>query len=194
MSSTSSITSQLAGRVEAERERAVVVQAERELDLVAVVPDRRVVVAGAGRDDRLELDRRVVGEVEVAEAFERVADLALLLGRAARRSRSVCHRAPGCGARSGTRFGTGLEHFDDPRLGEVLLAAGDLGDHAVAGQAAARENDEAVGAADARAAMGERLDRRFRRARLFAVVRGLVGDSDHCIDGSGPSSTRREGA
>src|ERR1700744_1752251 len=121
------------------------------LELVAVAPL-------FGRpDDRLHLE-----VVEAADPPQRVLDLGLLLGQLA----LVGEALPG---RAGTRLaagdaavgqavGAGAEQLDGARLGEALLAFRHLGEDAVARQPAGDEEDEAVGAGDAAAAEGQRVD------------------------------------
>ena len=100
-----------AGAVEAEHELALLVLAERVLELVAVA------LALLGGHDRL--DRRVL---EAAEALERVAHLGLLLGELAlvgehlpgraRMRRASARSGPGSASSSSTESASANERFD----------------------------------------------------------------------------------
>ena len=84
--------------------------------------------------------------------------------------------------------GRGVEELDDARLGEAALAARDADAHAVAGQAAAHEEDEVVDARDALAAVGEPVD---------ADVEDVTGSGRHDGKSTRPGRTaacRRAGA
>ena len=69
------------------------------------------------------------------------------------------------------RSGDGLEHLDRARLGVGALALADHRAHAVAGHGAGDEDDVAVAARDAVAAVGERVDRQLE---LVAARDGRV--------------------
>ena len=138
-----------AGAMEAER-RAVRRLGERVLELVAVA-----VLRGGGHD---RLERRLG---DPAEADERVAHLRLLRLELALVG-VVLEAAAAAGAEVRARrldpVGAGREHLDRRRLGEAALHLRHARAHRVAGQAAADEDDEAVQARDAVAAVGERVD------------------------------------
>ena len=94
--STSSIRSQRPGAVEAEHELALLVLAERVLELVAVAE-----LLHGGHD---RLDRRAL---EAADALERVADLRLLLLELALVRAAPATARPGAAPRGSMRSGLG---------------------------------------------------------------------------------------
>ena len=130
--------------------RAVRGLRERVLELVAVAVLRR-----RGHD---RLERRLG---DPAEPHERVAHLRCLRLELALVG-VVLEAAAAAGAEVRARrhdpVGAGREDLERGRLGEAALHLGDAGAHRVAGQAAADEDDEAVQARDAVAAVGERVD------------------------------------
>ena len=66
---------------------------------------------------------------------------------------------------------TGLENLGHAGLAKVFLAASDHGAHAVARKPAASEHNEAVGAAHASAAVGQRLDRQLNDLAFLQPTR-----------------------
>ncbi len=139
-----------AGAVEAERGpfgRA----RERVLHLVAVVEDLRL-----ARDDVAE---RRLGDA--GDALQRVAHLRVLLLelRLVREILEAAATARGeVRARRLDPVRAGAEDVGGDRLGVAALHLGDARADAIARQAAADEDDEAVEPRDAVAAVGERLD------------------------------------
>jgi hypothetical protein len=134
--------------VEAEHEPTAVVLTERVLELVAVAE------LLDGGDDRL--DRR---PLEAADPLERVADLRLLLLELALVREHLPRRA---GMRRGRldALRARLDELDQLGLGPRALRLADARTDAVARHRAAHEDDVArLGARDARAAVGEPVDR-----------------------------------
>jgi hypothetical protein len=153
--------------VKAER-RAPGRAAEGVLELVAVAP-------AVGR-----WDDRVAGEaLEAAKAAQRVGDLLGLLGELD----LVRHPLPGgAGARLavvqaavGDPLGARTQDLDRPRLAVVALRAHDPGPDEVAGERAADEDDVAVDARDAAAALGERVDLEVELGSLAGTGAGCGG-------------------
>ena len=64
----------------------------------------------------------------------------------------------------GDAVGAGAQQLDRPRLGEARFCLRHLGPHAVAGQRAGDEDDEALGPRDAPPAEGERVDLELERS------------------------------
>ena len=149
-----------ARRVEAADELAGRVGPEGVLELVAVAP------LLDGGDDVVE---HVA--LEMADALERVVDLRVLdldlalvredLPRGARMVGDL-----------GDPVGRGLEHLGRARLGVRALALRDDGADAVAGDAAAHEDDVAVQPCDAVAAVGEVVDAEVQLGAALGARRG----------------------
>src|SRR5439155_12448510 len=137
------------GNVQPER-RPFVGLRERVLHLVAVVEDLR------GADDRLE--RRVC---DAGDARQRVTD-PRVLRRELRLVGEILEAAAAAGRVVPTRVldadGPRFDHFRGDRLRVTALYLRDPRAHLVAGQSAPDEDDEAVEARDAVAAVGERVD------------------------------------
>jgi len=139
-----------AGAVKAER-GAFRRLRERVLELVAVVEDLRL-----AREDRLE---RRLGDA--GEPLQGVANLHLLL-RELRLVGEILEPAAAAGGEVGARrvhpLGPRLQHLGRERLGVVALDLRDARPDAIARQAAAHEDDEAVEPRDTVATERERLD------------------------------------
>ena len=148
--STSSIRSKRPGRWKPEHELALLVLAERVLELVAVAEEL------LGRHDRL--DGR---GLEASDPLERVAYLRLLLLELALvgqhlpgRARMRRHRLDAVRAR--------LDQLDQLGLGPGALRLPDPSAHAVARHGAADEHDVArLRARDTGASVGEAIDAEF---------------------------------
>jgi hypothetical protein len=167
--------------VEAQHQLAVLVLAERVLELVPVAP------LGLRRDDRL--DRRVL---EAADAGQGVAHLLLLLGQLA----LVGQHLPGRAGVRGTRLdalGARLEHLHGACLGVAALGLVHAGADAVAGHGPLHEDDVAIEPGDAGAAVGERLDAQVELvavARADGLGRGGFGHRPYCGSPLSPAWSR----
>ena len=139
-----------AGLVEPER-RAERRARERVLELVPVVEDLRL-----AREDLLE--RRLRDGAEPAERVEhlRLLLLELHLVREVLESAAAAGGVVAAGCLDAVR--TRLDDLGRDRLGVVALDLRDAGANGVAGKAAADEDDKAVEARDAVAAVRKRLD------------------------------------
>jgi hypothetical protein len=153
-----------AGAVEAEHQLAVLVLAERVLELVAIAK-----LLHGGHD---RLDRRVL---EAADAGQGVAHLVLLLTQLQLVGEHLPRRA--WVRRHGLdAVRRGLEQLDGVRLREGALRLAHPGPHAVARHGAAHEHDVAVHARDAGAAVGEPVDRELE---LVAAARAAALGGGH---------------
>ena len=135
-----------AGRVEAADEAAVGAGPERVLELVAVAPLLH------RRHDRLQLEA-----VEPADAAQRVVDLLGLDRELALVGQHLPGRARVVGG-GRDALGRGLEQLDHAGVAVGALGLEHARPHAVAGDRARDEDDVAVGARDAVAPEGERVD------------------------------------
>ena len=149
-----------AGRVEAADEPPAASVAEGVLELVAVAPllDRG--------DDGVE---HVASRWPMRAARRRPAACLISIWRSYGRT---CHGAPGWSATSGMRSGEGSSTSVRARLGVRALALRDDGADAVAGDAAAHEDDVAVQPRDAVAAVGEVVDAEVQLGAALGARRG----------------------
>src|SRR5215213_5211 len=148
-----------AAGMEAERRIGAVDLAEGVLELVAVAP------LPERRDDRLKLEA-----LEAADPCQGLGDLLLLVGELALVWKSLPGsprtRLPFVDAAIREAVAGRLQQLDRPRLGEAALLLRDLGQHAIAGQSARDEDDEAVGPRHSPPAEGERVDLQLELVQL----------------------------
>ena len=156
-----------AGRVEAAHQLAAVAGPERVLELVAVAP-----LLERGHD------RLLLEALEAPDPRQRVRDLlgldlelALVREHLPRRARVVGD------LRDAVR--RGLEDLDRAGLGVGLLGLADDGAQAVAGHPARHEDDVAVTARDAVAAVGERIDGELELVAAAGAGEGGRGRHGH---------------
>ena len=133
---------------------------ERVLELVAIAP------LLDGRDDVVELEA-----LEAADPRQRVAHLLVLDLELALVGQHLPRRAGMVGERRDA-LGAGLEHLERARLGVGALALRDDRADEVAGDRAGDEDDVALQARDAVAAVGECVDAQVELGAAFGAREG----------------------